>query len=305
MKAVRIHSYGASDELRIEETSMPHVEEGQILVQVYDVGVNPLDWKIRSGRMKHRTSPSFPMTLGQDFAGEVLEVGRNVEGFSPGDRVFGCTPGAYAEFVVLAARDLARIPDEVDFVTAAALPTPALTAWQALIDEAKLVGGQKILIQGAAGSVGSLAVQIAKWKGLEVTATSARDEFNYLREIGADQLIDYHAERFEDYGADYDIVLELVGGETLERSYAVVKPGGILIETVSSLDPRVLADHGIRGVQFLMRPDRAQLERIADLVAEGVLKPRVSRVLPLDDASEAQDLNQAGRSHGKIVLQVT
>jgi NADPH:quinone reductase-like Zn-dependent oxidoreductase len=305
MKAVRIHSYGASDELRIEETSMPRVEEGQVLVQVYDAGVNPLDWKIRSGRMRHRSSPSFPMTLGQDFAGEVLEAGKNVEGFSPGDRVFGSTPGAYAEFVALAARDLARIPDEVDFVTAAALPTPGLTAWQALIDEAKLVGGQRILIQGAAGAVGSLAVQIAKWKGLEVTATAARDEFNYLREIGADHLIDYHAERFEDHGHDYDIVLELVGGETLERSYAVVKPGGVLVETAASLDPRVLADHGIRGVQFLMRSDRAQLERIAELVAEGVLKPRVSRVLPLDDASEAQDLNQAGRSHGKIVLQVT
>jgi NADPH:quinone reductase-like Zn-dependent oxidoreductase len=305
MKAVRIHSYGASDELKLEETSMPRVEEGQVLIQVYDAGVNPLDWKIRSGRMKDRMSLSFPMTMGQDFAGEVLEAGKNVEDFKPGDRVVGSAPGAYAEFIVVPARDLGQIPPEVDFVAAAALPTPGLTAWQALIDEAQIESGQKILIQGAAGAVGSFAVQIAKWKGLEVTATSARDEFAYLREAGVDHLIDYRSERFEDREVEYDVVLELIGGETLARSYAVVKEGGVLVETAAALDMEELSRRKIRGVQFLVRHDREQLEKLTDLVREGVLKPRVSRVLPLEDAGEAQDLNQAGRSHGKIVLQVT
>jgi NADPH:quinone reductase-like Zn-dependent oxidoreductase len=305
MKAVRIHSYGASDELKLEETSMPRVEEGQVLIQIYDAGVNPLDWKIRSGRMKDRMSLSFPMTMGQDFAGEVLEVGKHVEGFKPGDRVVGSAPGAYAEFIVVPAHELVSIPEEVDFVAAAALPTPGLTAWQALVDEARIEAGQKILIQGAAGAVGSFAVQIAKWKGLEVTATAARDEFAYLREAGVDYPIDYHTERFEDRGVKYDVVLELVGGETLARSYSVVKEGGILVETASALNADELARRKIRGVQFLVRHDREELKKLTELVRDGILKPRVSRVLPLEDAGEAQDLNQAGRSHGKIVLQVT
>jgi NADPH:quinone reductase-like Zn-dependent oxidoreductase len=305
MRAVRIHSFGASDELKIEETSLPKLHEEDLLVQVYDAGVNPLDWKIRSGRMKGQMDVSFPLVIGQDFAGEVLDAGKGTFGFVPGDRVFGFASGAYAEFVSIPAKAVARIPEGVDYVTAAALPTPGLTAWQALTEAADIQAGQRILIQGAAGAVGALAVQIAKWKGLEITVTARSDEFEYLRSIGADHLVDYTAERFEDHGGDYDVVLDLVGGDTLARSYAVVKRGGVIVETAAQLDSAELERFGIRGVQFLMRPDADQLRQVMELVERGFLRPRVSRVLPLSDVREAQDLNQAGRSHGKIVLQVT
>lgn len=304
MKAIRIYKYGASDELKLEETSLPEIGNGHVLVQIYDAGVNPLDWKIRSGKLQNIST--LPMTLGQDFAGEVIQVGHEVFNYKPGDRVFGfAMGGAYAEFASIPERDIARIPDSMDYVTAAALPTPGLTAWQALIEEARIENGQRILIQGAAGAVGSIAVQLAKWKGLEVVATAAVEEFSYLKRLGVDLLIDYKTQKFEEVGGMHDVVLELVGGETLERSYGVVKRGGILIETAAALDERKLKERGIRGVQFLMRPDASQLAKLAQLVHDGVVRPRVSRVLPLSEAGDAQDLSQAGQAHGKIVLQVT
>lgn len=303
MKAIRIYNFGASDELKLEETSLPEIGEGQVLVQIYDAGVNPIDWKIRSG--KFQTSTSLPITLGQDFAGEVLQTGKGAFTYKPGDRVFGFATGSYAEFASISEKDLARIPDSIDYVTAAALPTPGLTAWQALIDEAKIEQGQRILIHGAAGAVGSIAAQIAKWKGLEVTVTAAAEEFSYLKRLGVDLLIDYKTEKFEEMGGDYDVVLELIGGEVLEKSYDVVKKGGILIETAAGLDEAKLKECGIRGVQFIMKHDASELSKLAELVHDGVIRPRVSRVLPLAEASDAQDLSQSGQAHGKIVLQVT
>lgn len=305
MKAVRIYSYGSSDHLTVEDAPRPTPKEGEVLVRVRDAGVNPVDWKIREGLMKEQIPADFPMTMGADFAGEIAEVGPGVQNLKSGDEVFGFAHGAYAEFATVPANAVAMKPKSIDFATAASIPTAGLTAWQIVVDVANVQPNQRVLIQGAAGGVGSFAVQIAKWKGAQVIATAAADDATYLREIGVDWVIDYKNDRFEDRVVNADVVIDLVGGAILGRSYPVMKKhGSIIISTVGRPDENALKRIDARGVSFVMKRNSSELGELAKLIDQGIVKPRLAEVLPLDEAKKAQDTLQRGHSHGKIVLEV-
>ena len=304
MKAIRIHSYGHSDQMKLEETPRPAIRQDEALIRIRAAGVNPVDWKIREGFLKDIQRASFPLTLGQDFAGEIVEVGKDIRDFKVGDKVFGFASGAYAEYTTLSARELVRMPASTDAATAASLPTPGLTAFQLIVDVVQATPNLRILIHGAAGGVGSIAVQLARSKGALVSATASALDIPYLQSLGATQIIDYRSERFEQKLKDMDAVIDLIGGETLARSYPVLKPGGIIVSAVAKPDDAELQKRNLRGQSFVMKRDPSQLVQLAALVDQGVVKPKVSQVLPLSDAPRAHELSQKGKSKGKIVLQV-
>ena len=304
MKAVRIHSYGHSDQIRLEDVPRPNPGPGDVLVRVRAAGVNPVDWKIREGYLKDSLAISFPYTLGQDFSGEIEDVGPDVAGFKRGDAVFGFASGAYAEYVTVRAGTMAQKPRTIDFDASAAIPTPCLTAYELVVDVLRLTKDQVVLIHGAAGGVGAFAVQIARWKQARVVATVSAADAPEVRSLGAQEVIDYKSERFEDRVKEVDAVIDLVGGQTLARSYGVVKPGGMVVSIVSPPDQRLLADRKLRGRFFRMERDGLRLGKLADLIDRGTLQVRVKQLYPLLAAREAQDLSQTGQSHGKIVLRV-
>lgn len=302
MKAVRIYAYGHSDQIRVEDIPRPSLGPGDVLVKVRAAGVNPVDWKIREGYLKDSLAVSFPFTLGQDFSGEIAECGPDVVGFKPGDAVFGFASGAYAEFVVARPGSLAQKPRSVDFPTAASIPTPGLTAYQLISDVVRVAKDQRILIHGAGGAVGSFAVQLARWKGATVIGTASGGDAPELLDLGAQEIIDYKTERFDQRVKDVDAVVDLVGGDTLARSYGVVKPGGMVVSIVSPPDQRLLGLRQLQGKFFRMQRDAAELARLADLVDRGTVKARVKQLFPLVMAKEALDLSQSGKAHGKIDL---
>lgn len=301
MKAVRIHAFGESDQLKLEDLPRPAPQPDEVLVAIRSVGVNPVDWKMRQGHLARGATP-FPMTMGRDFAGEVIEAGGKTSDFSPGERVFGFAQGAYAEFALVAPDDLAHLPANVSFDTAAALPTPGLTAYQLVTQALALQRGQTVLIHGAGGAVGSLAVQLALHRGARVLATDVNSELGYVTELGAAQVFDAHGEPFEEAVGSVDAVLDLVGGETLRRSYAVVRRGGVVASTVGAVDEAEAARRGLRPVAFVMHRSADDLAQVAALASEGVLRPRIAQVLPLAEARRAQDMSQRGETHGKILL---
>ncbi|MDB6108891.1 MAG: Alcohol dehydrogenase zinc-binding domain protein [Pedosphaera sp.] len=302
MKAVRIHSFGGPDVLRYEEVPRPEPEANEVLVRVLAAGVNPVDWKIREG---HFDGVPLPSILGNDISGVVEALGPAVMDFRLNDPVFGTVAddsGAYAEYAVAPVSHLARKPASLDDVHAAALPTASLTAWQALFDAGNLQAGQQILIHAAAGGVGSFAVQFAEWKGAHVIGTASLQNHDYVRELGADEVIDYHSTKFEDVVHDVDVVFDTMGGEIQERSWKVLKPGGILVSIVQPPSPEKAQAHGVRGVFMVMKSRGDQLARIADLVARDVVKVHIEAVLPLSEARKAQEMSQSGHTRGKIVL---
>ena len=303
IKTVRIVQYGGSDQLKYEGAPLPEVGAGRVLAKVHYAGVNPIDWKIREGQMKQSRPASFPLTLGQDFAGETVAGGADSGGFGTGERVFGFGEGTYAEFTVAPITLLAAIPEKVEFAAAAALPTPGATALQAIRDNVQPKPGSRVLIHGAAGSVGSLATQIAKRWGAQVIGTAAGEDIVYLRSLGHVQVVDYQHERFETVG-QVDAVLDLIGGETATRSFALVKKGGVLVSTVGAANAELAARAGIRGVNLVSKGNAADLAELASLVDRGDVKPRMGEVFPLEQAREAQDASQKGRVKGKILLKV-
>lgn len=304
MKAIRIHQFGNADTLQLEEVSPLTAGDDQVLARVRDAGVNPIDWKIRQGYLKDVMPAQFPMTIGQDFAGEVIEIGPTVTQYRRGDRVFGFAQGTYAEYVAAPVATIAGIPGSVDFTTAAALPTAGSTALQIVRDVVKAKRGMVLLIQGAAGGVGSFASQIARHLGADVIATASGEDIGYLHTMGITNVIDFQRERFEDKVAQVDAVVDLVGGETLRRSYAVIKRGGVLATTVQSVDEASAQEHGIRAVQVLMKRNAADLTELVTLVERGLLKPRLGQTMDLAEARKAQELSETGKTHGKIILKV-
>lgn len=304
MKAIRIHQYGDASTLKLEEIPRLSIANDQLLVRIRDAGVNPIDWKIRQGYMKQMMPAAFPMTLGQDFAGEVVDRGKNVTQFAAGDSVFGFAQGTYAEYAAAPASSVAAIPSSIDFATAAALPTAGSTALQIVRDVVAAKPGMSILIHGAAGGVGSYASQIAKSLGARVIGTATGVDIEYLKSLGVDEIIDYKRERFEDKASGVDAVVDLVGGETLARSYSVVKKGGVLATTVQPIDETAAKRAGIRAVQVIMRHNAADLAELARLVEKGAVKPRLDRTMSLDQAREAQELSETGKTQGKVILKV-
>jgi NADPH:quinone reductase-like Zn-dependent oxidoreductase len=305
MKAVRIHSFGGPEVLRLEDVPTPEPKPDELLVRVFAAGVNPVDWKIREGLLG---KVPLPTIMGSDFSGEVEAVGRDVTDFHVGQPVFGVVgdeSGSYAEFVLAPAAQVAEKPANLTHIEAAALPIASITAWQALFDVANLQRGQKVLIHAAAGGVGTFAVQFAKWKGAHVIGTASSHHLDFVRQMGADEAVDYRSTRFEDVVRDVDVVFDTIGGETQSRSWKVLKRGGILVSIVQPPDKDAAAAHGVRGefhVSNHIRKD--ELAKIADLAAHGQLKILIAAKLPLAEARKAQELSQTGHTNGKIVLLV-
>ncbi len=302
--AVRIAQYGGSDQLKYERAPIPEARPGHVLAKVSYAGLNPIDWKIREGYRKDVRPSIFPLTLGQDFAGEIVTSGGDSGPFRTGERVFGFGDGSYAEFTAAAITDIAPIPEKLDFAVAAALPTSGLTALQAIRDYVQPKTGTRILIHGAAGAVGSFATQIAKLWGAQVIGTASAEDIVYLRSLGHVQSVDFKHERFETVG-QVDAVLDLIGGETATRSFAVVKKGGVMVSTVGAANAELAAQAGIRGVNMVQERRAQDLVELAGFVERGTVKPRMGDVFPLEQAREAQDASQQSRAKGKILLKVS
>src|SRR6184192_1738749 len=308
MKAVVIHQYGGAEVLKYEDVPQLEPKQDQLRIRVIAAGVNPVDGMIRSGMFDKEGRRAFPVILGGDISGVVEKVGSNITKFKSGDPVFAYVSldnsGGYAQYAVVTEREAAPKPKALTYVEAAAVPIVALTAWQALIDSAKLSAGQTVLIHGGSGGVGSFAIQIAKARGAKVIATASTANQDLLKQLGADVSVDYTKQKFEDMAKDVDVVLDSVGKDTLARSYGVVKKGGFIATLVARLDQAELDKHGIRGASIAVKPNGAQLAEIAKLIDQKKIKPIVSEVLPLTDAVKAQEQAATHHTRGKIVLKV-
>ncbi|NHZ87435.1 zinc-binding dehydrogenase [Massilia sp. CCM 8733] len=302
-RAVRIHAYGGADVVRVDQVDVPAPAAGEVLVRVRAAGVNALDWKIRQGYLQAVFPLALPATLGIELAGEVMALGDGVTGFAPGDRVMGPfgALGAYADVVAVAAHKLALVPQAMDYVQAAALPVASLTAWQALRAAGPLLAGRQVLIHGAAGAVGGFAVQFAKAAGAVVLATASASSRGHVLALGAERVIDRHAERFEEQVRDIDLVLDLVGGDTLERSWQVLADGGAIVSTAAP-DIGARAPAGRRGLWFAMVPHRQQLSDIAAMVAAGTVRSTIARVTGIDGLAQAIEQSHGGHAPGKVVV---
>ena len=308
MKAVVINKYGDASVLEYTDAPRPEPEEDEILVRVRAAAVNPVDWKVRDGAGE-RFGLKLPLILGGDIAGIVEEVGARVTNFKKGDAVYGMTAsggfsGGYAEYALAKAETVALKPDSLSFEEAAALPVAALTAWQSMFDLADLRSGQRILITGASGGVGSMAVQLAKAKGAYVVATASGRNENFVRELGADEFIDYTAQKFEEAVTGVDVVFDTVGGDTLERAFQTLKKGGFLVSSGATPSEEKAAEFGIKAAFVFCKPNAGQLAEINRLIEAGKLKIHIETVLPLAEVKKAHELSQTGRTRGKIVLQV-
>ncbi len=308
MKAVRIHEFGGPEVLKLEETPRPKPAADEVLIKVYATSVNPVDWKIRKGARKERFPSDLPLTLGWDVSGVIEETGNAVKNFKKGDEVYGrpdpTRNGTYAEYVVVKADQISPKPKSIGHEAAAAVPLAGLTAWQGLFDHGKLQAGQKVLIHGASGGVGSFAVQFAKWKGAYVIGTTSEKNIGLVKKIGADEVIDYKKEKFEEKLKDIDLVFDTIGGETQKRSLLVLKKGGRLITTVKPEYEKEAKEKEIDIKGYIAQSYPNELNQIAQLIDQGKIKPVISKILPLDKAAEAQQISEQGHVTGKIVLQV-
>jgi NADPH:quinone reductase-like Zn-dependent oxidoreductase len=304
IKAICLRARGGPEAFAYEETPQPHPGEGEVLVRVHAAGVihTELSW-IPTWTTQAGEPRPLPVIPGHEFSGEIAAVGSAVSDVGVGDLVYGFNDwyrdGAQAEYCVARVADLAHKPTSVDHVHAAATPISALTAWQGLFERAGLAAGQRVLIHGAAGGVGTFAVQLARWRDARVIGTASTANLDFVRGLGADEVIDYRAERFEDVVRDVDVVFDTVGGETLERSWGVLKPGGRLV-TVAASGERT-TDQRIRAAYFIVEPSRTQLGEIARLINGGAVRPVVGAVFPLADARQAYEHTPR---HGKVVLRV-
>jgi NADPH:quinone reductase-like Zn-dependent oxidoreductase len=311
MKAVVLHEYGAPEVLAVAEAAKPEPIPTEVQVRVHAAGVNPVDFKTRAGEGVAGILGEPPVCLGWDAAGVVTQVGGGVTRFKVGEEVFGMPwfprqAGAYAEYVTAPSRHFAAKPHALSLEEAAALPLAGLTAWQIVVDTIQLEAGADVLIHGAAGGVGHLAVQIAKARGANVVGTARVEQADWLRELGIDRTIDYRSERFEDLVADLDAVIDFTGANG-ERSLPVLRPGGMLVSVPSGVSPQLLglaARSDRRATGFLVEPDPVGLAGLSHLVEDGRLQVKVDRVFDLEQAAEAHRYAEAGHGGGKIVLQV-
>jgi NADPH:quinone reductase-like Zn-dependent oxidoreductase len=293
----------------LERIPRPDPGPGEVLVEVHAAGVGPWDGWIRAG--KSALPQPLPLTLGSDLSGTVAAVGSGVAEITVGDQVFGVTNtqflGAYAEYAIASAGMIAKKPTSLSYTEAASVPVVAVTAWQALFEHARLEAGQTVVIHGAAGNVGAYAVQLARRARLRSIATAGAKDIEYVRSLGADEVLDYHTQRFEDEVENVDAVLDLVGGETQTRSFQVLRPGGKLISTVSEPDQQRAKDHSVTAAFFLVDVTTGRLRTIAELIDRGELKTCVGAVLPLADARDTHMMLEGRRrlpARGKIILDV-
>jgi alcohol dehydrogenase len=332
MKAFIIDSYGGADHVRAGETPVPEVGESEVLVQIHAAGINPLDSKIRNGEFKQILPYGLPLVLGNEAAGIVVRVGSGVQRFKPGDEVYTrprkTRIGTFAEYIAIAEDDVALKPKALTMEEAASIPLVGLTAWQALIERANLKKGQKVLIHAGSGGVGTFAIQLAKHVGATVATTASAANFDLVKRLGADIAIDYRKDDFEKILYDYDVVLNSLGGETLEKSLRVLKPGGKLISisgppdsdfakdigaslilsvAMRLLSYRIRRKAGRRQVRYSFLFSIAsgdQLREISPLLDAGIIRPVVDRVFPFESTKDAMAYVETGRAKGKVVVKV-
>ncbi|MGA2882700.1 MAG: NADP-dependent oxidoreductase [Bryobacteraceae bacterium] len=308
MKAIRLHTRGGPEQLVYEDAPRPALKPGDALVRVYATGLTRTELTWDQTYQNQDGSPRIPTIPGHEVSGVIEAVSPGIRDLGPGDAVYGLTDfprdGAAAEYVAVRASNLALKPRKIDHVHSAAVTLSGLTAWQALFTHGGLQPGQKVLVHGGAGGVGTFAVQLAHWKGAHVFTTSSGANLDFLRGLGADQTIDYTKTRFEDVLSDIDLVLDAVGGDIVQRSWRVLRRGGAMISVAKFIPENEPREHGVRGFFFIVEPDRDQLEELAKLLDTGLLKVEVAGVFPLVQACDAFELAGKGHTRGKIVLQV-
>jgi NADPH:quinone reductase-like Zn-dependent oxidoreductase len=308
MKAVVIHAYGGPQVLKVEDMPRPEPKENEVLIRVIAASVNPVDAAIRQGYLARIIGDKLPLIPGMDAAGVIEKVGAKMGKFKAGDPVYAfftlASEGGYAEFALAKEDEVAPKPKSLTYTQAAAVPAAGSTAWKALIETAKLSAGQTVLIHGGSGGVGHFAIQIAKARGARVIATASTANQDFLKQMGADVVIDYTKTKFEEVAKDVDVVLDAVGEDTLKRSYGVVKKGGIIVSIVDDPDKAALDAHGIRGVSIRTDPKAGTLEELTRLIDAKKVTAVVSQVFPLSDVVKAHEQIATRHTRGKIVLQV-
>jgi len=320
MKAIVVRQYGGPEVMNLEELPVPKPDDDELLIRVHACGVNPADWQIRSGK-RHKLQKPFSYIPGFDFSGVVEATGTDVLGFKVGDAVYGFGDGwgygkgSYAEYLVCKSNAISYKPKSLDFVQSAALPVVTCTAWPALFDVGHLSQDQSILIHGAAGGVGHVAVQLAKWKGAYVIGTASGYNESFLKEIGVDLFINYRTSKFEDVVQDVDVVLDSivrdaqdeidsVAANTLTRSFRVLRKGGILVCLCANPSKEMAAEYGVRAERADLKLDTERLAKIAEVVDAGFVMPHIHEVFSLADVGHAHTLSQEGHISGKVVLQI-
>jgi NADPH:quinone reductase-like Zn-dependent oxidoreductase len=310
MQAAQIFEYGGKEVLKtVYDAEKPAPGAGQVLVRVHAAGVNPFDWKVREGYMQQMGKLKFPATLGGDFSGVVAELGEGVSGIEVGDEVYGQAGamsghGSYAEFTPVQADSVAPKPASLDFTAAAAVPLTGVSAYQALVVHAKLQDGQKIFIQGGAGGIGTMAVQLAKHLGAHVATTVATKDLAYAESLGADEVIDYTKQDFTEIVHNYDVVYDLAGGEASAALYQVLKKGGTLISMTAQPDEALMEQYGVNMISQFTKVTTERLTKLAELVDQGAIQVHIDKTFPLSEAADALEYVKSGKHHGKVILKV-
>jgi NADPH:quinone reductase-like Zn-dependent oxidoreductase len=313
MKAIQIKKYGSNDVVEVNETaSAPSLSSGKILVNIKASGVNPVDWKIREGYMQQIMPLQFPSTLGMDFSGVVKQVEEDAHSdFKQGDEVYGQASifsggsGAFAELALASIDSIAHKPKTLNYLEAAALPLVGVSAWQALVEHIGLSKDKKVLVQGGAGGIGSIAIQLAKHLGAIVATTVSTNDKQFVQELGADQVIDYKTENFEDIVHDYDAVFDTVSGDTYKRSFKVLKKGsGMIVSTLEQPNSELMNQYGIKAVFLFSQVNKQRLTKLAEWVDQNNIRVNIDKTFSLDEAAKALDYQKEGHPRGKLVLTI-
>jgi NADPH:quinone reductase-like Zn-dependent oxidoreductase len=311
MKASQINQYGGPEVVELNESApTPSPKNGQVLVEIYAAALNPFDWKLRSGYMKKMIPLQFPVTLGGDFSGRVTQVGEGVTDYAAGDEVFGTAlvltggSGAFAESATASTSNITRKPKKVDHTEAASLVLVGVSSLQVLEQHMNLKSGQKILIHGGAGGIGSAAIQLAKSKGAYVAATASEESKEFVKNLGADEVIDYKNEKFEEKLHDFDAVFDTVGGEIMDRSFSVLKKGGVFVSMLGQPNAEKAKEMGITTIGQSTATNAANLFRLVELIEQSIIKPQIDKTFPLVQTKEAFTHLETGHPRGKVVLKV-
>ncbi|MQS89949.1 NADP-dependent oxidoreductase [Companilactobacillus mishanensis] len=310
MKAVVINEYGDRSKLQMTNIAIPETADDEVLVEVKATSVNPIDWKLREGYLQEGIPLKFPIVLGWDVAGVITRIGSKVKDFHTGDKVLArpdlTNRGTYAEYTAVKENKLAKLPDNVSYEEAAALPLAGLTAWQGIYDKLKVESGQTVLIQGGAGGVGIIGIQLLKHIGAKVITTASSSNADFLKGLGADQVIDYHTEDFSEILHDVDAVFDTIGGDTLTKSFDIIKPGGRLVTIAGQIDENLAKEKQVEAESMWLIPNGEQLTELVNLVSEGVVKVIIDSVHPFseDGVKAAHEVSESHHAKGKIVIKM-
>jgi alcohol dehydrogenase len=310
MKAVKVHKFGGAEVLHYEDTSKPTPKKGEVLIEVHASSINPIDTKSIKPDSIFKNLLNLPVTPGTDVSGIVAEVGEGVTGIKPGDKVYGQAgalqhgTGAFAEYAVASENTIAKMPENISFIEAGSIPLTAASAYVAIIEHMKLAEGEKILIHGGSGGIGSFAIQLAHHLGAYVVTTTSVDGVNYAKLQGADEVIDYEFQSFEKMEKNFDAVLDTVGGDVYRKSFKVLRKGGIIVSMVCDPDEALMKEYGVRAVHEMTKVTQDLLNKISEFVREGIFKVNIAKTYPLKNTREAYEAKDKEHILGKIAINV-